>query len=406
MKFVENIEFSKWDNFVSNHKYSHFLHSYEWGEVSSQNRWQTFYVGLEENDQLVAAALLLKKNLYGNFSYFYIPRGFVIDYDDENLLKIFTEEINKFTKKHNSIYFIIDPDIKLHTIDKDAKIVEGENNYKLVSYLKKIGYKQKRLNKFFENQQPRFTFRVLLDNEENINQRYSKTVHRFIKKANFYNVEAYIGNKDDVKDFVRLMKLTEKRQNFYSHDEKYYDIFYDIFSKNNHVDVMLAKVNLANLVSICKKEIETVDNEEKAQKLKEQLAFYENEAKTKKEAITSGYFTVYYGNKAWYLYGANDLDYKNTMSNYKLFDFQIKTALLKLDKNKQNIFDEFGTVGDPNTKNKLGGLHEFKKKFGGEYTEFIGEFEYVQNPLMYAAYKVILPIRRYFVRKKLHKKGK
>ena len=40
------------------------------------------------------------------------------------------------------------------------------------------------------------------------------------------------------------------------------------------------------------------------------------------------------------------------------------------------------------------GLHEFKKKFGGEYTEFIGEFDYITNPLMYFVFIKLVPLYR------------
>ena len=402
MNFVENVSKKEYDHFVERHEYGHFLKSYEWGEVSKLNGWNPFYVGLKDNNKLVATALLLKKQMPMGYSYFYIPRGYVIDYNNFDLLKKFTNCINDFTKKHKSLFFKIDPDIKLHTIDANAKVVEGDNNYKLVDNLKKIGFKRRKLNKFFENEQPRFTFRVQLDDKDNISKRYSKTVHRFIKKANTYDVVPCIGKKEDICEFVRLMKLTEKRQNFYSHKEDYYEKFYDIFKKNNHVEVMMACINPKKIVDNIDKQIKQLDPELDAEilnkKKQERLFFL---SKPQKDIVVSSYITVFYGNKAWYLYGANDMEYKMTYANYKLFDFQIMQSFER----GKSIFDEFGTVGDPNTTSKLGGLHEFKKKFGGDYTEFIGEFDYIQRPFINGIYKLIVPIRRKLVRKKLRAKG-
>lgn len=398
MEFIENVEKEEYSKFVQDHKYSHFLKSYEWSEVAKLKGWIPFCVGLKENNKLVATALLLKKRLPLGYSYFYIPRGYTIDYSNYDLIEEFTKEIDKFTKKHKSLFFKIDPDIKLHTIDKEANVIEGENNYELVNILKKIGFKRKKLNKFFENEQPRFTFRITLDNEENINKRYSKTVHRFIKKSNFYEVEPYVGKKEEIEEFVRLMKLTEKRQNFYSHNSNYYEKFYEIFKENDNVDLMLAKINTKKIVAKLEEEInQTSDIEIKNKKIEEKKLFENRE----EEIVVSAYFTVFYGNKAWYLYGANDMEFKNTLANYKLFDFQIKEAL----KRNIEIFDEFGTIGDVHTDNKLIGLHEFKKKFGGEYTEFIGEFDYIQKPIINLLYKMIIPIRRKIVRTRLRSKG-
>lgn len=398
MEFIENVEKEEYSKFVQNHKYSHFLKSYEWSEVSKLKGWIPFCVGLKDNNKLVCTALLLKKRLPLGYSYFYIPRGYTIDYSDYKLIETFTKEIDKFTKKHKSLFFKIDPDIKFHTIDKEANVIDGENNYELVNELKKIGFKRKKLNKFFENEQPRFTFRINLDNEENINKRYSKTVHRFIKKSNFYEVEPYVGKKEEIEEFVRLMKLTEKRQNFYSHNSNYYEKFYEIFKENDNVDLMLAKINTKKIVSKLEEEINKTDDIEIKNKKTEEKKLFENRSE---EIVVSAYFTVFYGNKAWYLYGANDMEFKNTLANYKLFDFQIKQAL----KRNIEIFDEFGTIGDVHTDNKLIGLHEFKKKFGGEYTEFIGEFDYIQKPFINLLYKTIIPIRRKIVRTRLRSKG-
>ena len=400
MVFVDNVEEKEFTKFVSSNNKGHFLQSYEWGEVSNLNGWKSYYVGMKKNGKLVATALLLKKCLPLGYSYFYIPRGYVMDYKDYDLLNEFTKNINIFTKKHKSLFFKIDPDIKLHTIDEEAKVIQGENNYDVVDNLKKIGFKRRSLNKFFEHEQPRYTFRILLDNDENIDKRYSKTVHRFIKKANNYNVHTYIGTRDDINEFVRLMKLTEKRQNFYSHKDSYYEKFYDILNKREeHVIVMLAKVKINDVIEELNKEIENAKNDVSREKKIKEREFYLD--KKNKEVVVSAYFTVLYGNKAWYLYGANDLDYRDCYANYKLFDYQIKES-----KNRgMEIFDEFGTIGDVHTKNKLIGLHEFKKKFGGEYTEFIGEFDYIQKPFMNLLYRLVIPVRRKIVRTKLRKRG-
>ena len=161
MEFIENINRQEYTDFVMNHTMSHFLKSYEWGEVSKERGLIPHYVGLKDNDVLVAAALLLEKKLPLGYSYYYIPRGYTVNYDNYELLKLFTDKIKEYAKKNKAIFFKIDPDIKLHTIDKDANVIaDGTNNYKLVDDLKKIGFRRKKLNLYFENMQPRFTFRL------------------------------------------------------------------------------------------------------------------------------------------------------------------------------------------------------------------------------------------------------
>ena len=390
MIFIENIEKFEYENFVKTHEKSHFLQSYAWGEFCKEkNNFFPHYVALkDDNKKILATALLLQKKLPLGYSYFYIPRGFVANYKDTEIIKEFTTHISNYIKKYKGIYFKIDPDIKLQTIDKDANPIPGENNYELVRFLKKIGYKRNKLTYFFESEQPRYTFRINLKDksEEQIIENYSKTARRFLKKSGNYVIDVGCGEYEDLDDFSRLMVETEKRQNFYSHDSDYYKKFYEYFCKNNNVKLMTAYLDIDKTI----KKLEENSN------AKEEISFLKEkrENNTPNRILVSSYITVFYGNKAWYLYGANDMNYKFTYANYKLFNYQIMTSV----REKKEIFDEFGTVGKPNSSKKVAGLHEFKKKFGGEYTEFIGEFDYVTLPFTYFIFTKLVYFRRKFVK--------
>ena len=48
-----------------------------------------------------------------------------------------------------------------------------------------------------------------------------------------------------------------------------------------------------------------------------------------------------------------------------------------------DIYDFRGVSGDIDENNPLYGLYRFKKGFGGKFTEFIGELDYVFNPFTY-----------------------
>ena len=62
MKFVENISEDEYTKFVINHPFSHFLKSYEWGEISKTRGLIPHYVGLKQNNTLVAPARILEKS--------------------------------------------------------------------------------------------------------------------------------------------------------------------------------------------------------------------------------------------------------------------------------------------------------------------------------------------------------
>ena len=111
---------------------------------------------------------------------------------------------------------------------------------------------------------------------------------------------------------------------------------------------------------------------------------------------------IEYGDKAWVLYAGNHNILSETYVNYNTYYEHLKYCKEKGIK----IYDQFGTIGDISKDNPRIGLHEFKKKFGGDYVEFIGEFDYITNRLMYFVFTKLVPIYRSIVRKKSKKELK
>ena len=108
--------------------------------------------------------------------------------------------------------------------------------------------------------------------------------------------------------------------------------------------------------------------------------------------------TAKYQNKVWTVHGGNSDELRFLNANYWLYYTIIEDAV----KDGYKIVDFFGTTGEPTPGNSVYGIHLFKKRLGGEYTEFIGEFDYVLNPLLYFAYTKVYPkIRRKLKRKKI-----
>ena len=212
----ELVELKKdeYEKFVVNSNKSHFLQSYIWGEFCKKEKKMTpYYLGLKNSKKIVATALLLQKKLPLGYSYFYSPRGYVLDYSDKDILSSFTIKLKEFVKNKKGIYIKIDPDIKLQNLTIDGEVIEGDNNFPLVDYMKKIGYKHLGFNKAFEHNQPRYTFRLeLKDTIEEVRDGFHNTTKKVINKGNMYNLEV---KKNDVKyidDFYETMIETAERE--------------------------------------------------------------------------------------------------------------------------------------------------------------------------------------------------
>ena len=424
MKFIEDIPKEKYEKFVKNHKKSHFLQSYAWGEFSKKEKnLIPHYVGLEDDKQnLVATALLLEKKLPLNLCYFYAPRGFILDYSNEEILKEFTTKLKDYSKKKKAIFFKIDPDIIYNSEDTLGNKLIEKNNQEL-ELLKKLGYKHLGFTKNFETMQPRYTFRINMDRPwEEIENNFSKTTKQRIKKAEDFFVEVKIGTKEDINTFYDLMILTENRKDFVTHNNQYYQSLYEIWNQDNSCNLFLGSIDLdkiinrqTNIQDELKEELEQLpkENLSKSQNTKKQelekrmnkisndLSRYISLRTEYDNNITlSAHFIIEYGDKAWVLYAGNHNILTDTYTNYETYKTHIKYYYDKGTK----IYDQFGTIGDLREDNPLIGLHESKKKFGGDYVEFTGEFDYVIKPFMYFIFTKLVPIYRSTVKKIAKKK--
>ena len=412
MKFIENVKKDKFENFVFNHPTkSHFMQSYYWGEVSKAKGLIPHYVGLEDNGKLMATALILEKKLIGKYTYFYIPRGFVTDFQNREIVEKFTKMLKEYGKKKHAIFIAIDPDIKLQDLDNDGSIINKEvNNYELVEFLKHCGWRHLGFNKNFEHREPRYSFCLDLNKNsfDEIYKNMHPTTRKILNKGNQYNLDVFIGNEDNIDDFYLTMKETALRENLICFSKNYYLNFYKVLNKQNMSDLYVVKVDINNLKEIysskiknLEKEINSLDeskykNKQKLENKKKDLN--NNLEKVKKEfknikkinddeLVLSSIITVKYNKKVWTIHGGNHRLLRELNANYLLYYTIIKDAY----ENGYKKIDFFGTIGDPNPKDNGYGIHLFKKRLGGEYLEFIGEFNMILNKPIYILYSKVYP---------------
>lgn len=427
MKLVE-LEKEKYESFVKNNKYkSHFLQSYSWGELCKEKRSLTpYYLGLVEKDKVLAATLLLKKNLPLGLCYLYSPRGYVLDFNDFKLLDIFTEELVKFAKTQKAIYLKIDPDIIWKKENYLGEVtLEEAKNQKIFKELKRLGYKHLGFTKNFETMQPRYTFRIDLNQDlETIESHFSKTTKQRIQKSLKLQTEVEIGTEKDLPTFYHLMMLTESRKDFVSYKIDYYKTLYKLFNESDKATLFLGKVNLEKTLKVLNDELKEVvekinelpkenlsksnknklkELERQKDKTKEEIEKYQKYKKEYGNIITlSAHMILEYGDKAWVLYAGNHNILTETYVNYNTYYEHLKFC----KERGLKIYDQFGTIGDLSKDNPRLGLHEFKKKFGGDYIEFMGEFDYVIKPIYYFLFTKLVPIYRNIVKKKNKKELK
>lgn len=119
MKLIEFNNRLDFDRFINTEPKSQFLQSWQWGEFQKVCGYKIWRLGIEEDGEIVAAATLLGKAVLVGRSYFFCPRGPVVQLRITNLelrIKVFDflfKEIEKIAKCENAIFLRFEPQFQV-----------------------------------------------------------------------------------------------------------------------------------------------------------------------------------------------------------------------------------------------------------------------------------------------------
>lgn len=418
MEFVELSE-KEFLNYSKKSPYTSFYQMPEWAKVKKTNGWNSYFVGLKDKNKIVAATLLLSKKIKMFKTMFYAPRGFLLDYNNLDLLKEFTEKIKEFIKSKDALFLKINPYVDYQERTVDGDIVENTEKKELFQTLESLGFKH---NGFYIEQdkktdlEPRW-ISVLDINGKSMDELYSEmrssTKWRLnnSKKNALRIIEA---KYDDLEEFKNLMKHTAERREFVDRPLSYYQDMFKILDEKNLVRVLLIEINFKELVELSEKTLEETnskieelkENTRKEKQLKE--LYLEKERLEKKieelneiikedgeKKIISGGWYMLYGREIIYLFGAS---YKKYMKYNPQYMLQWEMINYAIDNNYE-AFNFYGIDGNFNKESKGFGLFDFKRGFNAKVHELIGEFDlvidkprYLLYTLSFKAYKLVKKI--------------
>ncbi len=404
MRLIKELDKERFSNFNQTHPYGSFLQAPEWGIFKSMGEWDYELLGLEDKDQLVGVCMLLKRKLPLVPKYlYYASRGFVCDYKNHELVAAFTKELIIYIKKNKGLALKIDPLVKYQERDAEGDLVEGgEDNKTLVEKLKALGYRHKGITLDFDGVQPRFVYKLDLDRspDELLKKFHHKTRYN-IKVAQKKGVEIFEGRREDLEDFVRIMKITGERDGFITRPLSYFQNMYDVLQPQGLMKLYMAKYNVKKALEISRGNLANEENKKKPdnnriEKLMKEIDELKGLVKEYPDGIlVSGTIMIVNGDTSCYLYGASDNLYRNVMPNYLIQWEMIKQSYEMGCK----VYDFRGISGDRSPEHHLYGLYRFKKGFTGEFVEYIGEFDYVIDPFFYFLYEWGLPRFKKLLRK-------
>ena len=317
----------EYEAFIQSHPKGNFAQSYLWGKQKPAWIWKAIAVRGEDGAIKGTMAVMIRKMPMVGKTLMYACRGPVCDLDDKETFGQLLEGAKALAKEYKSYVIKIDPDVP-------------SSNTAFADMLQSFGFRSKEGGKNFEAIQPRYVFRLDVDGktEEELQAGFHQKWRYNIRVALKKGVEVKICGKEMVPAFADLMLTTGVRDGFVTRQPEYFAAMLD------------------NLGEHCRL----------------YMAFHEG-------TPIAGTLAIHYGDKVWYLYGASSNEHRNLMPNYLLQWCMIQWAV----ETGCRVYDFRGVSGDVSEDNPLYGLYRFKKGFGGDFTEFVGEMDLVLNKPVY-----------------------
>jgi peptidoglycan pentaglycine glycine transferase (the first glycine) len=318
-----------WDQYVSSSRHGHYMQSHAWGVLQQHFGWETTFLVARKSNTIRGSALLLSRIIpvLGK-KLFYAPRGPVADSYDPETVASLCAAMMQTVRKERGIFARFDPYVPENVLQDSTGDPNG---------LRKLSREWSYWNA------PKFVFWLdLTPDEDTLLKNMTTTCRSEVRLGYKKGVTYAIGNRDDLDEFYRLMRLTARYKSIAVHNADYYRRLYDIMNLSGRVELFLARY----------------------------------EGKT----IAAG-MSICYGEKAWLLYAASDHEYRKLKPNRTLQWEMIKWA--RREGCMRYDFRGTATGDPPNVKDPGYGLYEFKRSFGPQFTRLEGYFDLVASPALY-----------------------
>lgn len=384
MKFKAITE-KEYQKFWDKHPQKTFLSSVEIGKLRKQNGFGVDFLGVFDEDKLVAAAMVTSKVRRFNKKDFYCPRGPLMDYNNKELVDYFIEKLKDFAKKNGGYGLRIDPYVIKQQRDINGDIVEGgEDNLNAIDNLKSLGFKKVPVAR---REQVAWMFSLDIDGktEDQIMKEMSSSTRQRVRRTERIGIDIRELKKDELGAFQDILDETAERKSFHSRDLKYHEDMYDLFG--DQVKFFITSLDLdkyskklhAELdekneqLSKAKKEGEKKNIEKDIVSLNLKLKEADEiREKTGKKVINlSSSMFVLMQPEVIYLESGNYNQYMKFNAQY-LIQWELIKYGIKHGFKKHNFY---GIPDEINTHPKDFGIYEFKKGFNGYVEELIGEYE-------------------------------
>lgn len=390
MKIVE-LTNALFDEFANTHPLTNYCQTSKYALFMSEYGYNYDYIGyVDEENKIYAATMILTKKMIGKAKYGYAPKGFLVNYSDSSLLKNFINDLRDYYLKKDYVFIKINPEIIIGEgkYNQNYKI-SYNGNVRLIDELKLLNVKRRMELQEFDLMQPRFNAYINLFEYDVRN--LNRPIRKKLANAEEKGLSLVVGGAKEIDILYSFISRTKKNRPL-----GYYRNFYNVFNKDNSIDLVYVKIDYQKYLEYVKSKYEhelevndtwnniiqtkstpknlnrKMNSDIKLENLKNRIVLATNNLKKKQFAYIAGALVIKHYNRVSIIFSGFD-----PKSSYLHPNAYLYHAILNRYKPYFNLCDIGGVSGVFTDESTYKGLNDFKLMFKPTVYEFIGEFDLI-----------------------------
>lgn len=367
------------EDFLEGHPQNNLLQHARWSQV--KENWSMKQVVVRRGGTIRAYAMILIRPLPLGLSLFYSPRGPIVNYQDEPLIRFFFAKLKKLARRSHAVTIRFDPNL----IDRTYPYVQrnqehGEHRQApVIRQLTEMKCRHKGYTLYLrEATQPRFQA-VMLREQMDWAALSAKT-RRSIRHAEKSGVTIHEG-ESELEHFAEVMKQTEQRKKIHLRNAAYFKRLTALYGERAvlitaRLDLKQRLDRITNQLSEFQGKPEDLNKAEKEQiiNLNREQEFLEKKISGGSSVVTlCGLLALIQDDQMEVLYAGTHSEFLSYRAPYSAH-WRLFEKARKMGIQRCNLGGVEGTLDD--------GLSVFKGNFPIQIEEMIGEFDLPVMPVL------------------------
>jgi len=326
-----------WDAFVAAAPTGHLMQSRAWASVRSDTGWTPIFLRLEDRTGIQAAALLLRRRLPGtSIGLLYMPRGPVLDWSQAEQVEQFAGALRQVACEQGVFLVQTDPAVPEERVD-------------VYVALTRMGFQRVEKQGLFRILQPGHVMRIPVDRYGGPEGLLAALPHKSRYNIGLAKRKGVVvvprTDRDALRIFHQLLLQGGRRKGFPVRSLRFHEAIWRHCVQTGLGEYLFAEHG-GRVVAVIQ--------------------------------------VLRFGPTAWYMYGASTGEDQNLMASYLLQ----WTGISRSWAAGCRCYDMRGVVSaKPSPEDPEYGVYEFKRRFNAELVSFLGEYDLVISPRVYAGWR-------------------